>query len=103
MSGDKLCAEWRGENLLLRVRVQPRASHDEILGVANDLLRIRTTAAPTDGKANKTVTRLLANYLSVPPTRITLIRGQKHRNKQFLVHGPLTMPGELIAAIRRSS
>jgi len=56
MPGDNSCAEWRGKDLLLSVRVQPRASRDEIIGIVDDRLQIKTTAAPTDGKANKAVT-----------------------------------------------
>jgi len=93
--GDDSCAERRGKDLLLRVRVQPRASRNEILGVDNGRLRIRTTATPADGDANKKVVRLLADYLCVPPSRVSLIRGQKHRNKQFLVNGPVRVPEEL--------
>lgn len=93
--GDSPFATWRGKNLLLRVRVQARASRNEILGVDNDRLRIRTTATPTDGGANRKVAHLLADYLSVPPSRVTLVRGQKHRDKQFLVVGPVSVPPEL--------
>ena len=87
--------KWHGKNLLLKVRVQARASRDEILGVGNDQLRIRTTAAPTDGGANRKVAQLLADYFSVPPSRVELVRGQKHRDKQFLVAGPVSIPPEL--------
>jgi uncharacterized protein YggU (UPF0235/DUF167 family) len=48
-------------------------------------LRIRTTAPPTDGKANKAAIKLLANHLDVPPSSISLLRGQTSRSKQFLV------------------
>jgi uncharacterized protein (TIGR00251 family) len=67
------------------VRVTPRASRSEIAGVRNGALHIRTTAAPTDGKANNATIRLLAKLFDVPPTHITLLRGQTGRNKQFLV------------------
>ena len=99
-AGHSKCAQWRGENLLLKVRVQARASCNEILGVHDDQVRIRTTATPTEGDANRKVIRLLADYLCVPPSRIALIRGQKHRNKQFLVTGPVRIPPELIDVIQ---
>jgi len=53
--------------------------------VRNGALYIRTTAPPADGKANKAVVKLLADYLDIAPSRISLLRGQTHRNKQFLV------------------
>jgi uncharacterized protein (TIGR00251 family) len=67
------------------VRVTPRASRSEIGGPNNGALRIRTTAPPTDGKANKATIKLLAKYLDVPPSSISLLRGQTSRAKQFLV------------------
>lgn len=67
------------------MRVSPRAKHDVVSGVANGRLLVRTTAAPTDGKANKAVIRLLAKYLGVPPSRIDLLRGAAARNKVFVV------------------
>jgi uncharacterized protein (TIGR00251 family) len=67
------------------VHVVPRASRNEISGTSNRALRIRTTAPPTDGKANKATMKLLAKFLGVPPSSVTLLRGQTSRNKQFLV------------------
>jgi uncharacterized protein (TIGR00251 family) len=97
---DRSAARWQGENLIVQVRVQPRASKNEIQGVEHGQLRVRTTAAPTDGKANKAVIRLLANYLGVPQSRITLTRGLTHRNKQVSVAGPIKVPGDLPVATR---
>jgi uncharacterized protein (TIGR00251 family) len=91
-------SRWQDGNLIVQVRVQPRASRNEIQGVKHGQLRIRTTATPTDGKANKAVIRLLADYLGVPPSRITLMRGLTHRNKQVSVVGPVKVPQELLVA-----
>ena len=70
---------------MLSVRVSPRARHNEVTGVSNGALVVRTTAPPADGKANKTVIKLLASFLGIAPSRIHLVRGHKHRAKQFLV------------------
>lgn len=67
------------------VRVTPRASRSEIAGLRNGALHVRTTTAPTDGKANKATIRLLAKLFGVSPTCVCLLRGQTSRNKQFLV------------------
>ncbi len=73
----------------------------QVLGIDNYRLRIRTTAVPTDGAANKMVSRLLAKYLSVAPSHVSLIRGHKHRDKLFLVSGRLVIPAELGALTHR--
>jgi hypothetical protein len=67
------------------VRVHPRAKQNDVSRDESGQVHVRTTVAPADGKANKAVVKLLAAYLGVAPSRITLLRGQKHRNKQFLV------------------
>jgi uncharacterized protein (TIGR00251 family) len=75
----------RGDDLVISVRVVPRASRDEIAGVENGAVRIRTTAPPADGKANKATSRLLAKFLGVPPSTISVLRGQTSRDKLLLV------------------
>lgn len=88
-------SRWRGGNLVVNVRVRPRASRNEVCGVQNGRLCIRTTAAPTDGKANRSVIRLVARYLGVPPSRVALQRGASGRDKQLVVTGPVDPPDEL--------
>jgi uncharacterized protein YggU (UPF0235/DUF167 family) len=63
--------------------------------VKDGRLRIKTTAPPVGGQANKAVIRLLAEYLEVPPSRISQTRGMLHRNKQFRVEGPVSLPNGL--------
>lgn len=75
-----------GPNKIL-VRVHARASRNEVTVDDAGLIHIRTTAPPADGKANKAVAKALADYLRIPVSRVELLRGQKHRNKQFLIKG----------------
>jgi len=78
-------ATVRTEGELLHVRVQPRAGRDEIVGWQGTALRVRVTAAPHDGLANRAVTELLAEALRVSASHIALIRGAAGRDKQFRV------------------
>lgn len=72
----------------MRVRVQPRASRDEILGRrADDVLGVRVTAAPVDGQANAAVTGLVAKALGVPRSAVTVVRGDRGREKLLRVAG----------------
>ena len=75
----------QGDDLVVFVRVTPRARHNTVSGVVNGALQIRTTAAPADGKANKAVVKLLAGFLGVPPSSVSLMRGRTRRDKSFLV------------------
>ncbi len=64
------------------LRVQPRARR-EGLEVDGDRLTARVNAPPVDGRANDAVRRMLSAALGVPPTRLTLIRGETARDKVF--------------------
>jgi uncharacterized protein (TIGR00251 family) len=78
-------ARVAGNDLVVSVRVTPRAKHNEVGDVVNGMLQVRTTAPPADGKANKAVIKLLAGFIGVAPSRIQLLRGAASRNKQFVV------------------
>ena len=69
------------------VRLQPRASRDEIAGSRAGVLTVRVTAPPVDGKANEALCRLLAKRAGVTPSRVKIVRGQKTREKLVEVEG----------------
>jgi len=65
----------------LDVRVQPRASRNEIVGVQGGALRVRLTAPPVDGAANEALIRLLAGELGVARRQVRIVAGATSRNK----------------------
>jgi uncharacterized protein (TIGR00251 family) len=71
----------------LRLRIQPRASREEIAGVAGDVIRIRLTAPPVDGTANEALVRFLAALLRVPRSAVELVSGRSGRIKLVAVTG----------------
>ena len=75
------------EGGLLHVRVQPRARRNEVVGWLGPALRVRVTAAPEAGAANRAVTELLAAALGVPASTVELVRGGASRDKLFRVRG----------------
>lgn len=84
------------DGLVLHVRVQPRASRDEIAGIQDGRLRVRLTAPPVDGAANEACQKFLAGLLGVPKTSVRLTAGQKAREKTFSVCGdPATLAARL--------
>ena len=86
------CFRRKGNTLLVQVRVYPRNSRNEICGIANQQLRIKTTVAPADGRANKAVAEMLAAAFGVPVSRVTLYHGQKNRDKVFSIVGAEAIP-----------
>jgi uncharacterized protein len=69
------------------VRVQPRASRDEIAGEWQGALRVRLAAPPVDDKANEALRRLLAERLKVPLAAVKIAQGQHSRSKRVEIRG----------------
>jgi hypothetical protein len=75
------------DGVRLRLKVQPRASRTEVVGIHGEMVRIRLTAPPVDGAANEALLRFLAEKLSVPPSAVHLLSGHGSRSKVVLVIG----------------
>jgi hypothetical protein len=75
------------DGTLLSVKLQPRASINEIGEPLGDELRIKVTAPPVDAAANEALIKLLAEKLDCARGRIELVRGHKSRHKVIKLHG----------------
>ena len=75
------------DGVILSVKLQPRASTNEIGEPLGSELRIKVTAPPVDSAANEALIRLLAETLGCPRNRIELIRGNTSRHKVLKLHG----------------
>lgn len=71
----------------IEVRLRPRGHADELLGFEEGVLQARVSAPPVDGKANKALCRLIAKRAGVAPSRVSVARGEKSRQKLLLVEG----------------
>ena len=65
----------------IEVRVQPRASSNEIVGIREGVLRVRLQAPPVDGAANDALVRFLADEFGVPRRQVRIVSGFGSRNK----------------------
>lgn len=83
--------------VLLSVKLQPRASKNEICEPLGDELKIKVTAPPVDAAANEALIELLAKKLDCPRGRVELVRGHKSRHKSLKLHG--FKPEEVLQAI----
>lgn len=72
---------------LLSVKLQPRASKNEICAPIGDELKIKVTAPPVDAAANQALVEFLADKLDCSRGKVELIRGQTSRHKTILIHG----------------
>jgi uncharacterized protein (TIGR00251 family) len=77
----------RDTGVLIRVRVQPRASRTEAAGEHGDAIRIRVAAPPVDGEANSELVRFLARTLGVARDAIRIRSGSAGRSKLIEVDG----------------
>jgi uncharacterized protein len=87
-------APWnlRGGDVVLSVRLTPKASCDEIDGVAriadgSPILKVRVRAAPEHGKAKSALLRLLAKTLGIPARAVRLDWGAGGRIKTVRLEG----------------
>jgi uncharacterized protein (TIGR00251 family) len=75
------------EGVYLQVKLQPRASRDEIGETLGSELKIKVTAPPVDAAANEALTHLLADRLQCPRASVQLVRGQTSRHKVIFIRG----------------
>jgi uncharacterized protein len=75
------------DGVVVRVRVQPRAARDEVVGWREQTLRIRVSAPPVDGRANEAVERLLARAAGVAPSAVRVVGGATGRDKLVRITG----------------
>lgn len=91
---------------MLQVRLTPKSSADEVMGVEDTAggpaLKARVRAVPDKGKANDAVVRLIAGWLGLPQSRVSLASGGKSRIKQVFVEGePEALRGRLLALLAK--
>lgn len=67
--------------------MQPRASREGIDGWQSGVLRLRISAAPVEGDANRAVIALLARALDVRPGALSIVQGVRGRDKLVRVEG----------------
>jgi len=93
----------QGADLVLHLRVRPRASPEGFAGVRAGRLQVRVSAAPVDGEANERLMRILARELAVPVSSLVLTRGVTSRDKDVLVRSAATRRANLIARFADSA
>ncbi len=75
------------QGVVLKVQVQTRASRDEVVGPHGDSLKVRITAAPVAGAANKHLLKFLAKRLKIPQSQLSLKSGATSRAKSIAIEG----------------
>jgi hypothetical protein len=66
---------------VLRVKVQPKASRQELTRISETEFKAKLTSAPEKGRANEELLELLSEHLQIPRYRLKIIRGETSRIK----------------------
>lgn len=77
----RLSLTVRGTGVRFAVRVQPRASRSEVVGIHGNALKVRLQAPPVDGAANAALVEFLAESLGVPRRAVRVVAGETSRSK----------------------
>ena len=85
MSG--LDARQTSEGVRFTVRLQPRASKNEIVGLQGSALKVRVTAPPVEGMANESLIDLISAALKIPRRNVCIVSGSASRTKILEVKG----------------
>ena len=89
MSGDDLGLRERlarEREMLLAVKVTPRASRSEVVGFGDDgSVRVRIAAVPEKGKANEELRSLLSRYFGVAKSDIRIVSGETSSHKRVRI------------------
>jgi len=73
--------------LILDIRVIPRASKTQIVGMHDGALKVRIAAPPVDGAANAELVKLLAKAFGVSKSSIEIISGETSKTKRIRISG----------------
>ena len=73
------------EGITFKIFVQPRSAKNTIVGLHDDALKLKLTAAPVDNAANKMCVKYLAKSLKVPMGSIEIVSGHGSRTKSILL------------------
>ncbi len=76
------------EGILINIFVQPRSAQNVIVGTYKDALKIKLTAPPVEGAANKSCVDLLARSLKLSKSSIEIKSGHTGKSKRILIRIP---------------
>jgi uncharacterized protein (TIGR00251 family) len=71
----------------LTIRLTPRAAQEAVDSRPDGVLAVRVTAPPVDGRANEALCRLIAKRAGVAPSRVSVVRGHRGRDKVVRIEG----------------
>ena len=77
---------------MIAVHVQPGAARTEVAGLHGDAIKVRIAARAVDGRANGALRAYMADAFGVPVRGVTLLRGERSRDKVLRIEAPTRRP-----------
>ncbi|MGB9790995.1 MAG: DUF167 domain-containing protein [Thermacetogeniaceae bacterium] len=77
------------DGIRIQVKVQPRSSRNEIVGIFDDHLKVKLTAPPVDGEANKMLKEYLSEVFGCASRNVEILKGSTGRTKLVEIRGVL--------------
>ena len=84
------------DGILFSIKISPNASKNEIIKT-DDGLKVKITAQPIDGKANKALIEFLSKQLKIAKSNFDIVKGQTSKEKTVLLK---TFDKEIIEKLR---
>jgi uncharacterized protein (TIGR00251 family) len=99
-AAQRLQVQSTKSGVVLKVRLTPKSSHDAIEGLeafgGETVLKARVRALPEAGRANAALVKLIASWLDLPPSRVSVAQGTKSRVKHVAIEGDASVLARLI-------
>ncbi len=71
------------EGIIINIKISPNSKKNEIIN-EGDIIKIKVTAQPIDGKANKALIEFLSKNFKIPKTSIKILKGETSKEKTIL-------------------
>lgn len=71
------------ENLIIKLKISPNASKNEIIKT-DEMIKVKVTAQPIENKANKALIEFLSKNFKVPKSNIEIVKGETSKEKTIL-------------------
>ena len=81
------CVKDSPEGAVVGVRAAPRSSRPGVEVAAGGIVKVRVRSAPVDGKANKELAAVLADFFDIPKSAVVMKGGETSKSKRFLLRG----------------
>lgn len=71
------------DGIIINIKISPNAKKNEIIN-EGEIIKIKITAQPIDGKANKALIEFLSKNFKIPKTSIKILKGETSKEKTIL-------------------